>query len=94
MNKNYEDLSWVSKNTWDQYDKDDEQGAAGKLNEANVLAAVSLIKKGKVYDLETTRFKGMDIWDGHAGFEILDITLDEFIIRIIKEQINICLLTR
>ena len=71
MNKNYEDLSWVSKNTWDQYDKDDEQGAAGKLNEANVLSAVSLIKKGKVYDLETTRFKGMDIWDGHAGFEIL-----------------------
>ena len=71
MKKDYNDLSWVNENVWGKYGKDDEQGAVGQLGESNVLEAVSLIRKGKVYDLETERFKGMDIWDGHAGFEIM-----------------------
>ena len=77
MKKNYDDLSWMNENVWDKYGKDDEQGAAGQLNEVNVLQAVSLIKKGKIYDLETDRFKGMDIWDGHAGFEIMSYASPE-----------------
>lgn len=71
MKGNYHDDSWVNENVWGKYGADDERGAMNELNPDVVLRAVSLIRQGKIYDLETERFKGMKIWDGHCGFEIL-----------------------
>ena len=70
MKKDYTDDSWVNENEW-KYGKNDELGAMNQLTDASVLKAIALIKKGTVYDLETVRFKGMNIWDGHAGYEKL-----------------------
>ena len=70
MKKDYTDDSWVNENEW-KYGKNDELGAMNQLTDASVLKAIALIKKGTVYDLETVRFKGMNIWDGHAGYEII-----------------------
>lgn len=71
MKKNYHDDTWVNENVWDRYGKDDEIGAAQEINDQSVLEAIQLIKKGKIYDLETLRFKGMPVWAGHTGFELL-----------------------
>lgn len=71
MKKDYTDDSWLQVNCWDKYGKEDEKGAMNELTPELTLQALSLIKQGKVYDLETTRFKGMPIWDGHCGFDIL-----------------------
>ncbi len=68
---NYHDDSWLKTNVWGKWGKDDEVGALNDLTPELVLKAVSLIKKGKVYDLETERFKGMPVWPGHCGFDIL-----------------------
>ena len=35
------------------------------------MKAAALVKEGKIYDLETERFHGMPVWDGHCGFELL-----------------------
>lgn len=69
--KNYHDDSWLNENRWGKYGENDEQGAMNELTPELVLKAASMIKKGKIYDLETTRFKGMPIWAGHCGFDIL-----------------------
>ncbi len=71
MKKNYHDSSWVHDNVWHEYGEGDEIGAAAKITPETVLKAVSMIKSGKVYDLETERFKGMPVWSGHTGFELL-----------------------
>lgn len=68
---NYHDDSWMKTNVWGKWGKDDEVGALNDLTPELVLKAISLIKKGKVYDLETERFKGMPVWPGHCGFDIL-----------------------
>ena len=70
MKKDYTDDTWINENDW-KYGEQDEVGAMNQLTDASVLKAIALIKKGKVYDLETVRFKGMNIWDRHAGYEIL-----------------------
>ena len=70
MEKYYDD-SWFNVNRWGKWGEDDEVGVLNELNPELVLKAVSLIKKGKVYDLETERFKGMPIWSGHCGFDLL-----------------------
>ena len=62
MKKNYHDDSWLNENVWANYPEGDEVGVIQDLTQADVLAAISLIKKGKVYDLETERFKGMPVW--------------------------------
>ena len=71
MKKNYHDDSWLRENCWGKYGEQDELGAMNELNSQSVLKAISLIQKGKIYDLETERFKGMSIWDGHCAFDIL-----------------------
>lgn len=71
MKKNYYDDSWLKENRWGKYGENDEQGAMNELTPDLILKAISMIKKGKIYDLETTRFKGMPIWSGHCGFDIL-----------------------
>ncbi len=68
---NYYDDSWLTTNRWGKWGKDDEVGAMNEMTDATKLAALSLIKKGKVYDLETERFKGMPIWGGHCGFDMM-----------------------
>jgi hypothetical protein len=67
----YQDASWVTNNNWGKWGPDDEIGVLNDVTPADVVKAVSLIKKGKVYDLETIRFHGMPVWDGHCGFELL-----------------------
>ena len=65
------DASWLTENVWNKWGEDDEVGALNDVTSEDVLKAVSLIKEGKIYDLETVRFKGMPVWDGHTGFELL-----------------------
>jgi kynurenine formamidase len=69
--KDYTDNSWLENNVWGKWGKDDEFGALNELSAADVIKAVSLIKTGKVYDLETERFKGMPTWPGHAAYEFM-----------------------
>ena len=69
--KNYNDASWLNNNAWGKWGKDDEVGALNDIGTADVLKAASYIKEGKVYDLETIRFKGMPVWNGHCGFELM-----------------------
>lgn len=69
--KNYNDSSWLVINNWNRWGKDDEVGILNDITPADIINAASLIKEGKVYDLETVRFKGMPVWEGHAGFEML-----------------------
>jgi kynurenine formamidase len=70
LKKDYTDDSWLEKNDW-RYGVDDERGAANEITSTSILKAISLIKKGKVYDLETVRFKGMNIWNKHCDYEIV-----------------------
>ncbi len=70
MKKDYNDNSWIHENNW-KWGRDDQRGAMNELNSETVLKAVSLISRGKVYDLETERFKGMPVWPGHCGFDIV-----------------------
>lgn len=69
--KKYYDDSWLKKNSWGKWGKDDEKGILNEMSQEMMLKAFSNIREGKVYDLETTRFKGMPVWAGHCGFDIL-----------------------
>lgn len=71
MKKDYSDASWLNENTWEKYGAEDERGKANEINEKSMLKAFSMVKTGKVYDLGTELFKGMNIWDGHCGYEIV-----------------------
>jgi len=71
MFEKYYDDSWLTTNRWGQWGENDEKGAMNEMTPELVMKALSLIKKGKVYDLETERFKGMPIWAGHCGFDIM-----------------------
>lgn len=71
MKKDYYDDSWLSNNVWDKYGRDDQQGAMNEVTPEMIVKAAALVKKGKVYDLETTRFKGMPVWPGHCGFDLI-----------------------
>ncbi len=71
MKKDYTDASWLTDTAWGRWGKDDEVGALNELTPADVVRAVSLIKKGKVYDLETERFHGQPVWHGHPGFDLV-----------------------
>ena len=63
--KDYNDSSWLTKNAWGRWGEEDEVGALNEVSAADVLGAVSLIKEDRIYDLETERFKGMPVWNGH-----------------------------
>lgn len=69
--KNFNDDSWYKNNNWGRWGKDDEVGMLNEATPAHTLSGIAQIKQGKIYDLETLRFKGMPTWPGHAGFDIL-----------------------
>lgn len=71
MFKKYYDDSWLTNNVWGKWGADDEIGAMNEMTPELVKKAMELVKVGKVYDLETERFKGMPIWPGHCGFDIM-----------------------
>ena len=48
------------------------QTPADALTGDDLLAAVGLIKKGKVYDLDCTRWPGMPLFPGHPPFQVLN----------------------
>jgi len=54
-----------------QYGADDEVGSLNEMTPASVMAAAKLVQKGKVYDLDPGRFRGMPLWPGHPPFEVL-----------------------
>ena len=60
--KDYYDNSWMESNRWGEWGEEDEVGVMNDLTPELVLKAVQYIKKGKIYDLETERFKGMPVW--------------------------------
>ena len=65
------DPKWMTENRWDKWGRDDQMGALNEVTPQMILDAIKLIKEGKVYDLETVRFKGMPVWPGHSGWELL-----------------------
>ncbi len=67
------DESWMSQenSNWGKWGAADQVGVLNEMTPEMILKAVSLIKTGKVYDLETLRFKGMPVWPGHSGWDLL-----------------------
>lgn len=59
--KDFNDTAWLHETVWGKWGTDDEVGALNEVGPADVLAAVSLVREGKIYDLETERFKGMPV---------------------------------
>lgn len=45
-----------------------EVGRVGQLGSGDVLAALALVTRGTVFDLDVGRFVGMPQWDGHPTF--------------------------
>lgn len=45
---------------------------AARLAPGEVLAALALVRTGVVYSLETTRWHGMPLFDGHPPFQVLN----------------------
>jgi kynurenine formamidase len=52
-------------------DRTDEQGPISAVGADDVLAALQLAKRGKVYDLEVERFRGMPLHPAHPQMEIV-----------------------
>ncbi|MFT4107846.1 MAG: cyclase family protein [Lacrimispora sp.] len=62
---------WQEVKNWGRWGKDDERGILNETTPQHVLNAISLIKQGKVFDLETPRFKGIPAHPAHASFDLL-----------------------
>lgn len=52
--------------------RSEEQGPIKDLGKDDLLAAFSLVKQGKVYDLEVERFRGMPLHPAHPQMEIVN----------------------
>ena len=48
-----------------------EVGPAGSIPPEAVVAAAQLIRRGRIYSLARTRFRGMPLFPGHPNFEVL-----------------------
>ncbi|MEG0750695.1 MAG: cyclase family protein [Oscillospiraceae bacterium] len=68
---NYYDDSWLKNNNWGKWGPDDEVGMLNEMTPEMVVNAVKYVKTGKVYDLDTLRFKGMPVWPGHCGYDLV-----------------------
>lgn len=69
--RKYRDASWLSRNNWGKWGETDEIGVLNQVTPADIVKAAALIRTGKIYDLETTRFQGMPVWEGHCRYELL-----------------------
>ncbi len=56
---------------WGRWGGNDEVGVLNEVTPALIGRGISYIKKNKIYDLEAPRFKGMTVWPGHSGWDIL-----------------------
>lgn len=67
------DASWMSKekSNWGRWGKDDQKGLLNEVTPEMIGSGIALIKKNKIYDLEAPRFKGMPVWPGHPGWDIV-----------------------
>jgi kynurenine formamidase len=52
-------------------DADDQVGLVGRLGPDKVVEALSLIKTGRIYDLESARWHDMPVARGHPPFQLL-----------------------
>lgn len=57
--------------------RSDEQGPIKNLGQDDLLAAFSLVKQGKVYDLEVERFRGMPLHPAHPQMEVVNFRSPE-----------------
>lgn len=64
---------WMDKehSNWGRWGENDEKGVLNEVTPELIGKAFSRIRQNKVYDLEAVRFKGMDVWPGHSGWDIL-----------------------
>ncbi|MFH0872067.1 MAG: cyclase family protein [bacterium] len=53
------------------YGPNDQVGSLNEMTPASVAAAANLVKKGKIYDLDAGRFRGMPLWPGHPPYEVI-----------------------
>jgi kynurenine formamidase len=53
------------------HDTQGEEPPLHNLGVADVLKAISLIRTGRVFDLERNRWPGMPMWSGHPPFQVL-----------------------
>jgi len=60
---------------------EDEVGALNHMSDASRLAALSLIKEGKVYDLGITYSRNSFVWPGHSPGEVMTYRSPEGIER-------------
>ena len=51
--------------------RDDEVGLVGRLDGESTLAALGLVKQGRIYDLDSTRWHHMPVAYGHPAFQVL-----------------------
>ena len=51
--------------------RDDEVGLVGRLDGESTLAAIGLVKQGRIYDLDSTRWHHMPVASGHPAFQVL-----------------------
>jgi kynurenine formamidase len=61
----------MSTETGTAAERTDEQGPISAVGADDVLAALQLAKRGKVYDLEVERFRGMPLHPAHPQTEIV-----------------------
>jgi kynurenine formamidase len=50
---------------------DREVGLIGRLGPESVLAALGIVREGRVYDLDSTRWHHMPVASGHPAFQVL-----------------------
>lgn len=67
------DTSWMDKehSNWGRWGKEDQKGMLNEVSPAMIGRGISLIRRNKIYDLETPRFKGMPMWPGHPAWDIV-----------------------
>src|SRR5689334_8900647 len=48
-----------------------EVGLVGRLDAASLLSTLSMVRQGKIYDLECHRWNLMPLWLGHPPFQVM-----------------------
>ena len=73
---------WTRGKGWGRaWGKDDERGALNFMTDATRLAAISLVKSGKVYDLGVPYDRSSFTWPGHSPGEVITFRSPEVVKR-------------